>query len=84
MSLYLCYEDETDLDRILVQLREAENVEHIEFVTDGTGEQDNDNKCEIIKKILGQPDLKKITWRMEDSREFNGMEIDGEFPQVIY
>ena len=83
-SLYLRYLGETDFNKILNQLREAQNVEAIEFGSDGVGEQDNENICQIIKKILGQPDLKKITWIMEDSREFNGMEIDGEFPQVIY
>ena len=83
-SLYLRYLGETDFNKILNQLREAQNVEEIEFGSDGVGEQDNENICQIIKKILGQPDLKKITWIMEDSGEFNGMEIDGEFPQVIY
>ena len=85
--MYLQYEGckgEEDFNKILNQLREAQNVEEIEFVSDGVGEQDNEKIYQIIKKILGQPDLKKITWRMEDSREFNGMEIDGEFPQVIH
>ena len=85
MSLKLWYEDE-NLDEILDQLIEAaENVEEIEFETwgtaqmFGTGEQDNDNICEIIKKILRKPNLNKITYVIED-----GMEINGEFPQVVY
>jgi hypothetical protein len=88
LSLDLRYEGckgETDFDGILNQLREVENVEDIEFHTFGTGEQDNDNICEIIKKILRKPNLNKITYDIEDDLgDFNGMEIDGEFPQVIY
>ena len=90
MSLKLWYENETDLDRILNQLREAENIEEIEFSTldsglaFSTGEQRNENICEIIKMILRKPNLTKITYGMEIDGDFNGMEINGEFPQVVY
>ena len=87
MSLKLWYENE-NLDEILNQLREAGNVEEIEFemagMAFGTGEQDNDNICEIIKAILRKPNLNKIAYVIEDDGDFNGMEIDGEFPQVVY
>ena len=83
MSLNLCYEGETDLDGILNQLREAENVEEIELEwPSGVGEQDNENICKIIKKILTKPKLNKITYDMGYVDNFNGMEIDGEFPTV--
>ena len=78
------YEDQTDFDGILNQLREAENVEEIKFLTSGVGEQDNENICKIIKKILTKPNLNKITYDIEDELgDFNGMEIDGEFPQNL-
>ena len=88
MSLNLWYENETDLDRILTQLREAENIEEIEFSTwdtglaFSTGEQHNDNICEIIKMILRKPNLNKITYVIENDGD--GMEINEEFPQVVY
>ena len=85
LSLNLRYEDQTDFDGILNQLREAENVEEIELEwTSGVGEQDNENICKIIKKILIKPKLNKITYDIggRDVDDFNGMEIDGEFPTV--
>ena len=83
LSLNLCYEGQTDFDRILNQLREAENVEEIELEWhSGVGEQDNENICKIIKKILTKPNLNKITYDMGYVDNFNGMEIDGEFPTV--
>ena len=84
LTLNLIYEGQTDFDGILNQLREAENVEEIEFLTSGVGEQDNENICKIIKKILTKPNLNKITYDIEDTLgDFNGMEIDGEFPQNL-
>ena len=86
LSLNLRYEDQTDFDGILNQLREAENVEEIELEwTSGVGEQDNENICKIIKKILIKPKLNKITYDIggRDVDDFNGMEIDGEFPQNL-
>ena len=90
MSLQLWYEN-GNLDEILNQLREAGNrVEEIEFQTwetgmaFGTGEKDNDNICEIIKAILRKPNLKKITYGIEDDGDFNGLEINREFPKVVY
>ena len=83
LSLNLRYKGETDFDGILNQLREAENVKEIEFQTSCDGEQDNENICKIIKKILTKPSLNKITYDIEDTLgDFNGMEIDGEFPTV--
>ena len=84
LSLNLRYKGETDFDGILNQLREAENVEEIELEwTSGVGQQDNENICKIIKKILTKPSLNKITYDIEDTLgDFNGMEIDGEFPTV--
>ena len=84
LSLNLCYEGQTDFDGILNKLREAENVEEIEFQTSCDGEQDNENICKIIKKILIKPKLNKITYDIggRDVDDFNGMEIDGEFPTV--
>ena len=73
----------TDFDGILNQLRKAENLEEIKFLTSGVGEQDNQNICQIIKKILTKPNLNKITYDIDDPiGDFNGMEIDGEFPTV--
>ena len=87
-SLNLRYEGckgKTDFDRILNQLRENQNVENIEFLTFGVGEQHNENVCKIIKGILRQPNLNKITYDLEeDLGDFNGMKIDGEFPKVIH
>ena len=86
LSLNLRYKGQTDFDGILNQLREAENVEEIELEWhSGVGEQDNENICKIIKKILTKPNLNKITYDIEDDTlgDFNGMEIDGEFPQNL-
>ena len=74
----------TDFDGILNQLRKAENLEEIKFLTSGVGEQDNQNIFQIIKKILTKPNLNKITYDIDDPiGDFNGMEIDGEFPQNL-
>ena len=52
--MYLRYQREEDFNKILNQLREAQNVEEIEFETHGVGEQDNDKIYQVIKKILGK------------------------------
>ena len=65
LSLNLRYESQTDFDGILNQLRKAENLEEIKFLTSGVGEQDNQNIFQIIKKILTKPNLNKITYDIE-------------------
>ena len=49
----------TDFDGILNQLRKAENLEEIKFLTSGVGGQDNQNIFQIIKKILTKPKFKQ-------------------------
>ena len=65
----MIYESEADFDGILQELREAENVEQIEFVprdqngfSDGFEEQDIAKFYVIIQEILRKPNLKKITY----------------------
>ena len=74
----MIYESEADFDGILQELREAENVEQIEFIsgdqngsTDGFEEQDIAKFYVIIQEILRKPNLKKITYEFSDFR-FDG------------
>ena len=72
MVLLLDYESEADFDGILQKLREAENVEQIEFFAhDSFEEQDIAKFYVIIQEILRKPNLKKITY------VFAGDDFDG-------
>ena len=78
--LSLFYDDREDLDGILQELREAENVDHVQFNVspdirdDGAEEQDIASFYEILQEILRKPNLKKITY--EADFDDNAMNFD--------
>ena len=78
--LSLFYDDREDLDGILQELREAENVDHVEFIVstdirhDGAEEQDIASFYKILQEILRKPNLKKITY--EADFDDNAMNFD--------
>ena len=78
--LSVFYDDREDLDGILQELREAENVDHVEFNVstdirhDGAEEQDIASFYEILQEILRKPNLKKITY--EADFDDNAMNFD--------
>ena len=79
MVLILDYESEADFDGILQKLREAENVEQIEFhagdqngYIDNFEEQDIAKFYVIIQEILRKPNLKKITYDFDGDGDGDG------------